>query len=573
MSGQTAIAHRGPISGVACWRDLYVATAGYDNQVILWSASTGTPVTRVLHDHLANQCSFSPDGKWLVTSSSDYSARLWSIPDLRLRAVLDAHEDDVEMSVFHPSGEFIATASRDHQVRVFDFNGAVVASFAGHSADVISVEWSADGTELISSSDDGTIKRWSLKSGSMLEEIDMAGVETDTIVLSADGTIYAGNDEGEIVTVHPDGSRLVTAAHDAGVKRLVLGSDQALLVSLSYDRTARLWDTSGDGLVPVSTTSIPEDVWARSCAFGADSTLVFGTFGSQYRTYDYQAGKWDEAPIPPTFGVNAAVPYGELDETLAIGDAGIAWIETERAGKRELAEMGSLCNFLTPVGELVLTGGQLGRVFDALTGRLLYQHRSPLNCGTAFEGADGTYAVVGTYTGEGLLLRIDGDQATHLRDLPLLQNAIKGIAAGSSQLFAVCADYTATWWDLASMTEVRTVPNAHDRIINGCVSLGGDRFASVSRDLTLRIWESDGSVRVIATDHRNSIKCVSADSAGKIVATGSYAGVVSLFDVENDRWLRTVRPTTSGISTLSYDPRSAAFLASSYDGTIYRVAT
>lgn len=570
MSASTSLTHRSPISGVACWRDEYVATAGYDNQVILWDAATGTAMTRVQHDHLANQCAFSPDGRWLVTSSSDYSARLWSVPDLRLRAVLDAHEDDVEMSVFHPSEPLIATASRDHRVRVFDFTGTLVATFTGHTADVISVEWSADGTELISSSDDGTIKRWSLADGSLLQDIDMDGVETDTVVLSPDGTIYAGNDEGKIVTVRPDGTRDVTAAHDAGVKRLVLGPRQRLLVSLSYDRTARLWSLESAALTPVSATSIPSDVWARSCAFAGDSTLVFGTFGSHYRAYDYQAGKWDDSPIPPTFGVNAAVPHGTGRQAIAIGDAGITWLDDD--GRRtEIARTGSLCNFLTPAGELVLSGGQLGKVFNALTGRELHQHRSPLNCGTVFHSGDGEYAVLGAYTGEGLLFRVEHDRVEYLRDLPLLSNAIKGIAAGDTMLFAVCADYTATWWDLRSLSEVRTVANAHDRIINGCVSLGGDRFASVSRDLTLRVWEADGSMRVIPTGHRNSIKCISASTDGSVIATGSYGGAVALFDLTGDSWLRTVRPTTSGISALSFDARDGVFLASSYDGRIYRV--
>jgi WD40 repeat protein len=566
------IGHNSPISGVACWGDSYVATAGYDNQVILWDAATHTALTRVLHDHLANQCSFSPDGKWLLTSSSDYSARLWSVPDLRLRAVLDAHDDDVEMSVFHPDKNLIATASRDHCVRVFDFNGAVVATFRGHTADVISVEWAADGDGLISSSDDGTIRRWSLATGELVGDINMDGVETDTVVLTADGTIYAGNDEGDIVTVRADGSRTMVRAHDAGVKRLVLEASRNLLVSLSYDRTVKLWDTRGPQLGHVATNSIPDDVWPRSCAFGGGSTLVFGTFGRTYRTFDYEEGTWDEAPAPASYGVNAVVPHGAPGNALMVGDAGIVWREDDRGGARqEAARTGSLCNFLTPVGGFVLAGGQLGKVFDALTGRMLHQHRSPLNCGAQFTLHGVEHVIIGGYTGEGLLFRLDGDSVTYVRDLPLLQNAVKGVAVGDRLLFAVCADYSATWWDIETLEPVRTVRYAHDRIVNGCVSLGGDRFASVGRDLTLRIWSASGQPDVISTPHANSIKCVSASDDGRTVATGDYHGMIALFDVDTRSWVRTHRPTTSGISSLSYDDATKTFLASSYDGNVYRI--
>ena len=64
--------HIGPISGIAAHAAEFVATAGYDNQVILWNARTGLPIHRVHHDHLANQCAFSADGKHLVSASSDY---------------------------------------------------------------------------------------------------------------------------------------------------------------------------------------------------------------------------------------------------------------------------------------------------------------------------------------------------------------------------------------------------------------------------------------------------------------------------------------------------------------------
>jgi WD40 repeat protein len=121
-----------------------VLTAGYDNQVILCQQSDKRPIARSWHDHLANQASFSPDGRFALTSSSDYGARLWTVPDLRLVAVFAAHDDDVEMSVFHPRKQWVATASRDHRVRVYDFTGKLVTTMTGHTADVISVEWARD---------------------------------------------------------------------------------------------------------------------------------------------------------------------------------------------------------------------------------------------------------------------------------------------------------------------------------------------------------------------------------------------------------------------------------------------
>ncbi|QNP74233.1 WD40 repeat domain-containing protein [Streptomyces roseirectus] len=559
------IQHRSPISGIAAYADQYIASAGYDNQVILWDQGTQRPVNRVLHDHLANQCAFSPDGSLLVTSSSDYTARLWSVPELRLLAVLNDQADDVEMSAFHPSRELIATASRDHRLRVYDFGGNLVHSCAGHTADVISVDWSADGSELVTSSDDGTVKRWSSSTGELLEDIDLGGVETDTIVIDGDGTIYAGNDEGQIIVIRGE-SRTTVQGHDAGIKRLVLGAGRDLLVSLSYDRKLLLWQTSGGELRRVGESGIPDDVWPRSCAFAAGTTLVFGTFGASYRSFDYTTGTWSTAEVAPTPGVNAVVAHAGSVHT--VGDAGIV----HRDGA-EQARMGSLCNFLTPVGEgLTVTGGQLGKVMDAATGRVLHQHRSPLNCGVRFEVDGVAHVLIGAYTGEGLVFRIDADgEPRHVTDVALHENAVKGVAASGDLLFSVCADTGVAWHDARTLKLVHRIEGAHDRIANGCVGLSGGHFASVGRDLKLRIWSPDFSAEVIPTTHPNSIKCIAADTSGRLIATGSYHGHVKVYDRESKTWTVEDRPTTSGISSLAYDEDRGLFLAGSYDSAVYEI--
>jgi WD40 repeat protein len=559
------ISHKSPISGIAAFRDKYVATAGYDNQVILWDQATERALTRVFHDHLANQCAFNPDGTLLVTSSSDYTARLWSVPDLRLRAVLNGQADDVEMSAFHPDRDLVATASRDHRLRIYDFDGNLVHCCAGHTADVISVDWSRDGREVVTSSDDGTVKRWSAATGELIEDIDLGGVETDTIVVGRDGTIFAGNDEGRIIAIRRAG-RTSVPGHDAGVKRLVLDSDRDLLVSLSYDRKLVLWDTSGADLRRIGQADIPSDVWPRSCAFAAGTTLVFGTFGSTYRTYDYGSGEWRTGDVPPTPGVNAVCVHA--GGVFAVGDAGVV----SRDGV-EQAEMGSLCNFLTPLSSTVVTGGQLGQLMDAGSGRVLHQHRSPLNCGAVFFADGAEHLVVGAYTGEGLVFRLDPDgEPCYVADVRLHANAVKGVAVSGDLIFSVCADTGVAWHDTRTLEPVHRIDAAHDRIANGCVGLGAGRFASVGRDLKLRIWERDFTVATVDTTHQNSIKCVAADDAGRLVATGSYHGHVKVYDLESGRWAADKRPTTAGISSLAYDPRRRLFLAGSYDGSVYEIA-
>lgn len=560
------IEHRSPISGVASHGGRFVATAGYDNQLILWDAQRKAPLARSFHDHLANQVSFSSCGRWLVSASSDHTARVWSLPGLKLKAVLGQHDDDVEMAAFDPAGTRVATASRDHRLHVYGIDGALHGRFEGHTADVISVAWSPCGRELISSSDDGTVKRWSVAEQRLIEDIDLGGVETDTIAIGRDGVVYAGNDDGEILVI--DGARRTGhPAHDAGIKRLVYEADSGRLVSLSYDRCLRVWAT-GDALRPLARSTMPAEIWPRSCAFVDATTLAFATFGSSYAIYRIDRDEWDLAGVRPTPGVNA-VAVLEDGRRLTIGDAGIVSID----GGASTA-LGSLCNFLTPCGSRVFTGGQMGRVMDALSGELLHQHRSPLNCGVRFLKNGVPHVVVGTYTGEGLVFSVAADGAVRLEaTLPLHANAVKAVAVSGETLFAVCADRAAAWFSLADFSELGRAEAAHGRIANGCAALPGGRFVSVSRDLKLRLWNADRSVQALATPHTHSIKCVAASDDGRFVASGSYSGVVALLDVDRLEWVAVVRPTTAGISSLIHDGASACFLAGSYDSQVYEIPT
>ncbi|MBI2761938.1 MAG: WD40 repeat domain-containing protein [Chloroflexi bacterium] len=557
------IKHRSPISGVDAYKDL-VATAGYDNQLILWDARVKQSLTRVCHDHLVNQCRFSADGRLLVTASSDYTARVWAVPSMQIVSVLTGHDDDVEMAVFNPDATRVATASRDFRVRVFDRGGRLEHTMCGHTADVISVEFIKDGREIVSSSDDGTVRRWSAESGELLETIDLGGIETDTIVYDERGVLYVGNDEGAVVIIR-DGRMQTVHAHQSGIKRLVFEPARRVLLSASYDRTVKLWDVREDGgLALTHTADVPAVVWLRTAAFAGPTKLVFGSFGSAYIGYDLEQKQWDLDKVEDTLGVNAVRVVDGA--TYTIGDAGVV-----TKGGVPLASMGSLCNFLGGFRGRVVTGGQMGILFDASTGEALHQHWSPLNCCATFMRNGEEHLIVGAYTGEGLIFRENADgRLEHVTTMRLHDNAVKGVACNDTHIFSVCATGAAAFHDIATLDCARRILDAHEKIANGAACLADGRFVSVSRDRKLRLWTID-SCEVMPTPHDHSVKCVAAGPHDSLVATGSYDGKVALYDWRKGAWAHLERPTVFGVSSVACSETPNEFLASSYDGQVYRV--
>src|SRR5262249_34727660 len=238
----------------------------------------------------------------------------------------------------------------------------------------------------------------------------------------------------------------------------------------------------------------------------------------------------------PTWGMNAVASVAR--DVYSVGDAGVV-MKNGAVHQR----LGSLCNFLAPFGHGLLTGGQAGILFDAISGRRIHQHPSPLNCAATFSRDGELKAIVGTYTGEGLVFGLRDGEAAFEREVRLHDNAVKGVAARSGLVFSVSANRAAAFHSTQSFGLVRRLDAAHDRIANGCAAIKHGGFVSVARDRLLRVWTENGVERM-DTPHTHSIKCVAA--SGDFVATGAYDGAIAVLDLRTRRWVHAERPTTWG---------------------------
>jgi toxoflavin biosynthesis protein ToxC len=552
--------HEGPIAGIAA-RGGWVATAGYDNKIILWDRASHEALARANHDHLVNDCSFSADGRWLASASSDYSARIWALPSLRLSAVLAGHDDDVDMAVFSADSRRIATCALDRRVRVFDLEGRCLQEMSGHTGNVLSLAWSPDDQHVVSTSVDGTMRRWNVQTGVAVAVTDL-GVRTDSVEIGPNGTVYAGDDRGRICIV--DGDRVdFLPAHAAGIKKVALDARQGLLASLSYDRAIAVWRIGADRrLREIGRSTLPSSIWARAAAVMEDGRIAVGTFGSTYAQFDPATSKWNLEGVAAGAAVNAVLSVAS--HVYSVGDSGVVHMDG-----RAHASMGSLCNFLVATGERVLTGGQAGQLFDAHSGAVLYEHRSPLNCGASFKVGERAFLAIGTYTGEILIFTPRDDGSIPLvAELSVYENAVKGLSCSDGLLFSVCASTDIAWHRVADWALLRRIDKAHDRIANACCAIGNSEFASVGRDRTLRLWRGTQG-EVYESPHPNSVKCIAVNTDRTALLTGSYGGTLASFDLVRRCWGELQRPTSAGISSIAWDGSRGRFLAASYDGAIY----
>lgn len=564
MISASSIYHRGPISGVAASSE-YVVTAGYDNATIVWDAETHQALGRVQHDHLVNQCDISPDGRRLVTAGSDYSARIYTFPGLRLEAIIICHQDDVLQAKFSPDGKLIATCAYDGTVAISRVSGKLVAMCHGHTALVERIAWSTDGTTLVSCGTDGTIRGWAAATGDSL--FVRSGFRTDVDdVVHLGGEIWiAGGDDGQLRFISSSSERSIPA-HGAGIKALSRSGNR--LLTTGYDQRYNIFSIGADlNLTKVADGQLPPEAWARSACLLDDNRIILASFGSRYLIHDLRNGTWDKRDYTPSPGLNGIVARdGRVYTT---GDSGALRIDGS-----VVAAVPSLCNAVAVAGEQVLVAGQTGELFDALSGVALYAHSAPINrIEVVSIRPDGSVDVaLGAYDGAVLLLTLNAGQVTSTRIIPVAPSAIKGLRSSEGRIYCGSAGGLLAVLDAATGEILRSTPNAHSSILND-VSLFTGGFATVSRDLTLRWWTREGAARgMIRTRHEKSVKCVATSDDQRYCATGSYGGTIDIIEQATSCWLGALRrPTMAGISSITWCTARRSFLAASYDGCVYEV--
>src|SRR5206468_43863 len=90
------------------------------NEVRVWNAATGAPLTPLLHHpREIDAVVFSPDGRWLATGDRAGEALIWEADKGRLLLRLP-HPNCVNDVEFSPDGRRIVTACRDHMARIWD---------------------------------------------------------------------------------------------------------------------------------------------------------------------------------------------------------------------------------------------------------------------------------------------------------------------------------------------------------------------------------------------------------------------------------------------------------------------
>ena len=219
-------------------------TSSDDGTARVWSVETGRELFILSgHSDWVNEAVFSPDDKQIATAGNEGVAKIWDVETRKELFTLIGHTAFVSRIAFSPDGKYLATGSGDNTVKIWNVStGEEIQTLYGHTRWVNSIAFSSDSTQLAASSSTMLIV-WDTTTGGELLSIKDA---FQSVAVSPDGTqLAAGTISGAIkVYDATTGSQLLQlSGHSANVLAVKFSPDGTQIASASQDRTAIIWDS------------------------------------------------------------------------------------------------------------------------------------------------------------------------------------------------------------------------------------------------------------------------------------------------------------------------------------------
>jgi WD40 repeat protein/formylglycine-generating enzyme required for sulfatase activity len=582
--------HRAAVTSVAFNPDgRYVLSGSSDNTVKLLDTATGREIrTFAGHSEPINSVVFSPDGGQVLSGSRDDTAKLWDVATGREIRTFAGHTAWVNSVAFSPDGRYILSGSRDSTVRLWDVStGNEIRTFAGHTDEINSVSFSPDGKRIVSGSDDKTIRLWDVET---TRTIKTFSEHSRSLAFSPDGRyILSGSSDIKLLDV-ATGNEIRTFAGRKWVfvTSVAFSPDGRQVLSGFSNSIFCLWDaTTGREIRTFSGHSCDDDWDLISIAFSPDGKYIASggagdktvklwdaVSGSEIRTFLRYAGDVHSVAFSPD---GRQVLSGSEDGTIKLWDVAIGSVIRTFIGPDDWTN--SLA--FSPDGKYIAAGfvGGIIKLWDVATGNEIRTLSRPslyvidkYYKSIAFS-PDGKYIAAGFVVGIVKLWDVaTGNEIRTFAGHTAQVNSVSFSPDGSYVLSA-SHDKTVKLWDAATGHEIRTF----DGVSSGVFSPDGRYILSDSHDNNAKLLDATTGreIRTFAGWHSKfwvlsteDMSLVVFSPDGKQILSGSDDGIVRLWNVSTGKLFKTLDGHSADVKSVAFSPDGKKAISGSTDGTV-----
>lgn len=493
------------------------------------------------HGDRLTHAAISADGRRIVTSSYDKTARIWDTQTGRCRIVLAGHVGIINSAAFTPDGRHVITASEDHTVRIWEAEtGRLLHSLTGHSAPVNSVAVSGEGSRFVTTSNDATARIWEVETGRPLAELRGHSGRVLKAVFRSDGRQVVTASEDRTARVWEAESGLLVATfkgHTERINTATYSTDDRIILTASDDRTARLWEAKTGERV----AELKGHRYSVSSAQHSPSSRFVATAGA--------------------------------DSTARIWDANTGRVVHELEGHQDCVKSVAY----SPDGRSLVTASddKTARIWDVMTGELIAELRGH---SAAVRGAmflpEGQAVL--TFSEDNTARIWEASRSPIVAQIEAAKTAIHFTdalyARDSRRIVAASLDQIAGIWDAETGRLLTEFKGHDDRVNRAAFSPDERRVVTASANGAVRVWDAQTG-RPIAqlSGHRTSVNSAEFSPDGRHIVTASFDHSVRIWEAETGRAVGALK----GDILASYNRDGRYILVADLDGTshIWEAAT
>ncbi len=520
-----------------------VASTGWDNTTRVWNVQQGRAIAQFPSYAIAG-ASFSPDGLYLIAANGP-TAGVWNAVDGHHVANLQGHQGNITATAFSPDGRFVVTTSVDDTGRIWEVpSGKLRAVLRGHTEFVRNVAISADARVVATGSDDGTARLWDSGTGRMLANLAGHRGSVKSVAFSPDTKwlLTASADSTARVWLVRTGEMTAELrGHTGAVVDAAYSADGSRAITRSIDQTARIWDASPRGQISAIPTRSNNSAYPAVVSPDGTVVVVGGADGVG-RIFDVSRGRpavtLSTDVWRPTFSKDgrqmasiSSDPQSWRNPSHIVARVWEIPTGKELAILRAQGAAGQVAA-ISPDGRWVVVcsiGAKLAHVWDARTGELVAVLRGAQSDNAAPFSPDSSKVVMPDATGASVWQVPEGKVLAELRT-PAARIFRAWFSPDGRRVFTTSSDGIARIWDVGTSKVVAEF-QGHQNILDAAFSPAGDRIATMSADTTSRVWNAQtGEAVAELIGHTSDVLRGAFSPDGRWIVTASRDNSARIWD-------------------------------------------
>ena len=471
-------------------------------------------------------------------------------PGGRLLYTLYGHTQRVKAVVITPNGKQVISGSDDKTLKVWNLEtGEEIFTLIGHRnsqhGSINTLAVTPNSKQVISGSLDDTLKVWDLETRKELFTLTGHRKPVNAVAVTPNGKqVISGSDDKTLkVWDLETGEELFTLfGHLDEVNAVAVTPNGKQVISGSDDKTLKVWDLeTGEELF----TLFGHRARVNAVAVTPNGKQVVSGSGHHIDRGDRTLKVWDLETGEELFAL-----FGHSDWVTGVA--------------------------VTPNGKQVVSvsGDKTVKVWDLETTEELFTLTGHSNW---IEGVvvtpdgkqvisasrDKTLKIWNLETTEELFPLIGRTNSTDASVSAIV------ITPDGKQVISISGHKTLKVWNLETIEELFTLTGHSDWISHLVITPDGKQLISGSRDNTLKIWNlKTGKELFTLTGHSSFIRAIAVTPNGKQVISVSGDNTLKIWNLETGKELFTLTGHNDQVDAVAVTPNSKQVISGSFDETI-----